>query len=225
MRSLDAKRTGRPLLLTDRRSMGESQVTISPEQMSLLSEILKWEQIPEDQLVYFRERLRHRLHTAILDAFLLRAKERGLKQKDLADRIGRTRAQITRWLGTASNLTLDSISDLMAGLAMDFDAFPFTPIEKTIRSDQQVEDVRLEETTTKLITKVLAEWKANPPWARMVAEQERASGAARLLSPKPNVGGGSSAAKVIDLAQARKKPHQEETDEFQNILSKVGASR
>jgi hypothetical protein len=100
--------------------------------MSFLSEILEWKPIPEDKLVYFRERLRDRLHAAILDAFLVRSSERGLKQKDLATRIHRAEGQITRWLSTTSNLTLDSVSDLMVGLAMDFDGFPFTPVEKTI---------------------------------------------------------------------------------------------
>jgi transcriptional regulator with XRE-family HTH domain len=112
-------------------------MTASPEQMSFLSEILEWEPIPEEKLVYFRERLRNRLHAAIIDAFIKRSKERGLKQSDLATRIHRTRAQITRWFSTTSNLTLDSISDLMVGLGMDFDAFPFTPIEKTIAIKEQ----------------------------------------------------------------------------------------
>lgn len=104
----------------------------SLEQKSFLSEILDWEPIPEDKLIYFRERLKHKLHAAILDAFLERSKGRDLKQSDLAARIHRKRAQITRWFSSASNLTLDSISDLMVGLGMDFDGFPFTPIEKTV---------------------------------------------------------------------------------------------
>jgi transcriptional regulator with XRE-family HTH domain len=108
-------------------------------QMELLSEILEWKPIPQDTLVYFRERLRHRLHSAILDAFTRRAKERGLKQKDLASRIHRSHVQINRWLSTATNLTLDSISDLMVGLGMDFDAFPFTPIEKTFAVTERQE--------------------------------------------------------------------------------------
>jgi len=101
-------------------------------QMELLSEILEWKPIPEETLVYFRERLRRRLHSAILDAFSRRSKEKDLTQKDFAARIHKSRVQINRWLSTSSNLTLDSISDLMVGLGMDFDAFPFTPIEKTI---------------------------------------------------------------------------------------------
>ena len=105
------------------------------QQMSFLSEILEGKPIPEDTLVYFRERLRDRLHSAILEAFIRRSRENGLKQADLAIRIHRTRAQITRWFSTPSNLTLDSISDLMVGLGMDFDEFPYTPIEETISTE------------------------------------------------------------------------------------------
>ena len=101
-------------------------------QMEFLSEILEWEPIPHDTLVYFRERLRRRLHSAVLDAFAKRSNERELTQKELAIRTHRSRVVINRWLSTASNLTLDSISDLMVGLGMDFDAFPFTPIENTV---------------------------------------------------------------------------------------------
>lgn len=115
----------------------------SPGQISFLAEILDWKPIPEDKLVYFRERLRDRLHAAILSAFLTRSKERGFKQKDLAARIHRAEGQITRWLSTTNNLTLDSISDLMVGLGMDFDNFPFTPIEKTIVTEER-EAVELE---------------------------------------------------------------------------------
>jgi transcriptional regulator with XRE-family HTH domain len=111
--------------------MGKTNMTTS-RQMDFLSEILEWKPVPQDTLEYFRERLRHRLHSAILEAFSRRAKEKGLKQKDLAARIHKSKVQINRWLGTAGNLTLDSISDLMVGLGMDFDEFPFTPIEKTV---------------------------------------------------------------------------------------------
>src|SRR5262249_22203626 len=60
----------------------------------------------------------------------------GFKQSDLAERIHKKRAQITRWFSTTSNLTIDSVSDLMVGLGMDFDSFPFTPIEKTLISEE-----------------------------------------------------------------------------------------
>ncbi len=135
-------------------------MTTSPEQMSFLSEILEWKPIPKDKLVYFRERLRHKLHATILDAFLERSRERGLKQSDLAVRIHRKRAQITRWFASTSNLTLDSISDLMAGLGMDFDSFPFSPIEKTVVAPEQTrkqakENAQIERIREKLMEEVL----------------------------------------------------------------------
>lgn len=109
---------------------------ITSRQAQLISPILEWKTIPEDTLVYFEETLRHRLHSAILDAFKRRVLERNLTQKELAKRIHKSPVTINRWLSTASNLTLDSISDLMVGLAMDFDEFPFTPIEKTMTSEE-----------------------------------------------------------------------------------------
>ena len=109
---------------------------ITSRQKQFLSEILEGRPIPEDKLVYFRERLRDRLHSTLLAAFQERAKS-GFKQSDLADRIRKKRAQITRWFSTTGNLTLDSISDLMVGLGMDFDEFSFTPIEKTAAPRRQ----------------------------------------------------------------------------------------
>jgi len=109
---------------------------ITSQQKEFLSEILEGKPIPEDKLVYFRERLRDRLHSAILAAFRERAKT-GFKQSHLAGRIGKKEPQITRWFSTTSNLTLDTISDLMIGLGVDFDGFPFSPIEKTITSKEK----------------------------------------------------------------------------------------
>jgi transcriptional regulator with XRE-family HTH domain len=135
-------------------------------QMEFLSEILEWKPIPQDTMVYFRERLRHRLHAAILDAFSRRAQEKGFKQADLARRIHKTRAQIGKWLSTQSNLTLDSISDLMVGLGMDFDSFPFTPIENTLAAKEKKREDRepkfrgllsLPETKMELTSNVLNE--------------------------------------------------------------------
>jgi len=111
----------------------------------LLSEILEWEPIPEEKLVYLRERLRDRLYTTIMKAFLRRVElKKDFKQSDLAIRIHRTQAQIARWFSGASNLTIDSISDLLAGVAMDIDDFPITPIEKTVQVESPSTGTRVE---------------------------------------------------------------------------------
>jgi transcriptional regulator with XRE-family HTH domain len=108
---------------------------ITSRQRQFYSEIIDGRPIPEEKLLYFRERLRDRLHSAILGAFQRRA-EKGFKQSDLAERIHKKRAQIARWLGSPSNLTLDSISDLMIGLGMDFDEFRFTSFEEAINESE-----------------------------------------------------------------------------------------
>lgn len=124
---------------------------ITSRQRQFLSPILEWKSIPKDTLVYFEESLRRRLHSAILDAFKRRVKERGLTQKELAKRIHKSPVTVNRWLSTASNLTLDSISDLMVGLGMDFDEFPFSPIEKTVEPEQQAVTSETEKLLSKMV--------------------------------------------------------------------------
>jgi transcriptional regulator with XRE-family HTH domain len=184
-------------------------------QMQFLSEILEWKPVPQDTLVYFRERLRHRLHATILDAFARRAEERGLKQSDLAKRIHRKRAQIARWLSTQSNLTLDSISDLMVGLGMDFDAFPFTPIEKTVTAaHQQVgsEKPELGKALRKVLHKFERTLALNPPQqiSLSFSQHERSFGmSATALAPSP-----SSGAMASTVAEALKKRPSAEVIDF-----------
>jgi hypothetical protein len=85
---------------------------------SFLSEVfegLKGKRIPQSRLVYLRARLRNRIYDLIASEFL---RQHG-KKVDLASRIGRDPAQITRWLSSPSNWTLDTISDLMAAMGTE----------------------------------------------------------------------------------------------------------
>jgi hypothetical protein len=72
--------------------------------------------IPPAKLAYFQERLRGRIFDFILGIFLEEQKN-GLTQAKLARRIGRKAEVVNRWLGTPSNLTVDTISDLLVGIA------------------------------------------------------------------------------------------------------------
>ncbi len=184
-------------------------------QLEFLSEILEWKPVPQDTLVYFRERLRLRLHSTILDAFTRRAKEKGLKRSDLAKRIHRTRAQIARWLSTESNLTVDSISDLMVGLGMDFDSFPFTPIENTIVTEQEQQEAAQAEncglvsmldkgTNTGLTLDVLTQLNAK---LKSWMEEQPASGAspASAVPAAGNTGGMTNEAKTTQPSPVREK--------------------
>lgn len=201
--------------------MGELQV-ITSQQKSLLSEILENKPIPEDTLVYFRERLRDRLHSTILEAFVKRSQQKGLKQKELATRIHRTGAQIARWFSTPSNITLDSISDLMVGLGMDFDDFPYTPIEETIApkeekvwkksADNLVStwfshlNAGLAKTEMDALIKILKRWPTEASSVGTGAEL------AETMQPKPQ------SQKVIDLLKYK----QEAVGQSQNTFSQIG---
>ncbi len=190
--------------------------------MSFLSEILADQPIPEGKLVYFRERLRDRLHSAILEAFMTRAQEKGLRQKDLAARIHRTSAQITRWFSTPSNITLDSISDLMVGLGMDFDDFPYTPIEETLAPKEEEAEVRTGKTDP-LVSKFFVDTnlilanKLNDldAWIKILKSWPTSisvgtsSELADTIQPKPQ------SAKVIDLFKKRREPLGQNRNAFQ----------
>ncbi|MGH7813214.1 MAG: helix-turn-helix domain-containing protein [Candidatus Binataceae bacterium] len=89
---------------------------------SFLSEILEGiggKEIPPHQLAYFRVRLRNRIHDLVVSEFGRRQKVKKATKMDLARRIGREPAQITRWLSAPSNWTLDTISDLMIAMGTE----------------------------------------------------------------------------------------------------------
>jgi hypothetical protein len=71
--------------------------------------------IPESKRVYFQERFRGRIFDFLVDRFV-REQSNGLTKAKLARRIGKPPEVINRWLGAPSNLTADSISDLLLGI-------------------------------------------------------------------------------------------------------------
>lgn len=89
-------------------------MTIS--QTSIMSEIANGEVIPEGKLAYFRERQRNRLYDFIVSRFLEKERSEGLTKADIARRLNRRPEQITRWLTTPGNWTIDTISDLMLAI-------------------------------------------------------------------------------------------------------------
>jgi hypothetical protein len=74
--------------------------------------------IPEAKRAYFQARLRNRLFNLILQKFL-QEQQSGLTKAALARRIGKTPDVVNRWLGAPSNLTLDTVSDLLLGIGAE----------------------------------------------------------------------------------------------------------
>ena len=87
-----------------------------------LSEILEGiegQEIPKHKLAYLRARLRNRIYDLVLSEFVRLQKDKGATKADLARRIGRDAALISRWLSAPSNWTLDTVSDLLAAMAAE----------------------------------------------------------------------------------------------------------
>jgi hypothetical protein len=86
---------------------------------SFLTEILEGKLIPDGKLEYFRARLQSRFHQIVLAEFLRQEDALGLTQAELARRIGRGADQVNRWLGAPGNWTLQTVSDLLLGMASE----------------------------------------------------------------------------------------------------------
>lgn len=90
-------------------------------QMQFMNEVVSGHDgvpIPEAKRIFFRERLRHRFFEFLLHKFTVE-QENGLTKAKLSRRIGKTPDVVNRWLGAPSNLTLDTISDLLIGISTE----------------------------------------------------------------------------------------------------------
>lgn len=77
--------------------------------------------LPERDIHYYRQRLKNRFFEALTSFFAQEAESRHLTKRGLAEKLKRDPAQITRWLSEPSNLTLETISDLLLGLEAEMD--------------------------------------------------------------------------------------------------------
>lgn len=93
--------------------MTTSQIT------PFLSELAAGESIPPNKLAFFQARLRNRLFHFVLVKFLEQERINGLTKANLARRIGRKPEVISRLLGAPGNWTLDTVSDLLLGIAAE----------------------------------------------------------------------------------------------------------
>jgi DNA-binding phage protein len=84
---------------------------------SFLSEIHEGAPIPLNKLAYFRARTRYNLFDYIVTKFKEIEAQTGLSKAELARRIGCKPELITRRLSAPGNLTIDTISDLLIGIA------------------------------------------------------------------------------------------------------------
>jgi transcriptional regulator with XRE-family HTH domain len=77
---------------------------------------------PIRDIAYYQQRYRNRVFSKLVSFITEQAQRQHLTQKDIAERIRKDPASISRLLSSPSNLTLDTISDLL--LAFDAEAEP-----------------------------------------------------------------------------------------------------
>ncbi|MDP1678578.1 MAG: hypothetical protein Q8L02_00360 [Candidatus Nitrotoga sp.] len=75
--------------------------------------------IPLGTLAYFRGRFSNKIHELVLEKFAALEREEKMNRAELARKIRRKPEQITRWLGSPGNWTLDTLSDLLLGMGME----------------------------------------------------------------------------------------------------------
>ena len=71
---------------------------------------------------YYRQRYRNRVFAKLVDFISEQSDQRKITRRDIAERLNKDPAQITRLLSQPGNMTLDTISDLL--LALDAEAEP-----------------------------------------------------------------------------------------------------
>jgi transcriptional regulator with XRE-family HTH domain len=107
-------------------------------QTSILFEIEHGKPISARTRALYRRRLQNRIHRLILGAFRDQQKKTGLTQKQLAARIAKDKSKVNHWLGVPSNLTLETISDLLLGIGVDLDHPSVTPMADLVHEQANV---------------------------------------------------------------------------------------
>lgn len=79
------------------------------------------QKISLEDLFYYRERNRNKVYAAVVSLFSRLVETQGLTKRELAYRLDKEPAQITRWLSGPSNWTLDTVSDLMLAMGAELD--------------------------------------------------------------------------------------------------------
>src|SRR6266850_3301256 len=72
-----------------------------------------------DELIYFRERNRSKAYGAVISLFSKLVETEQLTKREIAFRLEKEPAQITRWLSGPSNWTLDTVSDLLRAMGCE----------------------------------------------------------------------------------------------------------
>ena len=105
-------------------------MTTSPAKSSL-SAIRRGKPIPEEALVYVVARAQAAAYDFVLTKFLERERNDELSRADLARMLAKGPAQITRWLSSPHNWTIETVAKLLLAIERSELEFKSVPIEST----------------------------------------------------------------------------------------------
>lgn len=71
------------------------------------------------ELFYYRQRFRNRLFNKLSAFFAQEAERTGVTKREIAERLGKDPAQISRLLSGPGNVTLDTLSDLLYAMGAE----------------------------------------------------------------------------------------------------------
>ncbi len=77
--------------------------------------------LKDRDVFYFRQRMKNRVFAKIVSFFSEEAERTGITKKDIAANLKRDPAQISRWLSSPTNMTLETISDLLLAMGAEID--------------------------------------------------------------------------------------------------------
>ena len=159
---------------------------ITSHQKQFLSEVLGDGPISQGKLAYFRARLKNRIHDAVLSQFAAS----GITKAQLARRLDKKPEQITRWLSSPGNWTLDTWSDLLLGMKSEPSA-----------SIKEFEEQTVEQSV--VIEVLTAELKID--WSALARAQGQAGGGAlAVLDSGSKIYGKSDADNTIGSPSERR---------------------
>jgi hypothetical protein len=99
-----------------------------------LHEIENYKRIPVGKLAYFRARLQDRIYNLIVREFLRKENDGSMTRTDLAERIGKDPSQITRYLASPGNWTIDTVSDFLLGVSAAELAIGIRPLAVSVQT-------------------------------------------------------------------------------------------
>ena len=71
------------------------------------------------EIFFFRQRQKNRIYQSVLEYFVSLVEKRQLTKKEIAQKLGKDPAQITRWFNAPGNWKLDTVSDLLLAMGAE----------------------------------------------------------------------------------------------------------